>query len=126
MTVSSTASTPILRLITGGLHSLWRWLCSPWLLFLGGGVGLTLALATRALPQLPGQLLDEPATAARWMQDMSANYGVWGNLWLALGLFDVLHSPLLHIAHDLHTRPCCPICRRNRRAGVNLHPSRRA
>ena len=86
------------RLVAGGLDPLWRRLTGPWLPAVGGVLGLGLALAARQLPQLPGQLLDEPATAARWMQDASAAYGVWGNLGLALGLFDVLHSPLLYLA----------------------------
>ncbi len=49
------------------------------------------------LPQLPGQLVDEHAAAANWMLTTSAAYGIWGNPFLVLGLFDVLRSPLLYL-----------------------------
>lgn len=47
------------------------------------------------LPQLPGQLNDEPSAAARWLASTAAAYGVWGSALQALGLFNLLRSPLL-------------------------------
>lgn len=86
------------RVVQQGIYRLWQRLIGPWLLAAGGLLGLGITLAVALLPQLPGQLIDEPATAARWMQEASIDYGVWGNLWLALGLFNALHSPLLYLA----------------------------
>jgi hypothetical protein len=76
---------------------LWRWLNQPWLLWVSGGVVLAMIVASRLLPQLPGQLNDEPATAARWLLAASAEYGSLGALLAGLGLFNVLHSPLLRV-----------------------------
>jgi hypothetical protein len=85
------------RWLFGLLIWMWHWLRRPWLALLAGFIGLVLTLAVLQLPQLPGQLVDEPATAARWQQNTSTTYGIWGNLMLALGLFDVLRSPLLYL-----------------------------
>lgn len=64
---------------------------------MAGLIGVMLALAAWQLPQLPGQLIDEHAAAANWLLNTSTTYGIWGNPFLALGLFDVLRSPLLHL-----------------------------
>ena len=85
------------RWLFGPLVWMWNWLRRPWLALLAGFIVLVLTFAVLQLPQLPGQLVDEPATAARWQQNASAAYGIWGNLMLALGLFDVLRSPLLYL-----------------------------
>lgn len=77
--------------------SLWHWLRRPWLAILAGLVGVILSIAVLQLPQLPGQLIDEQAAAATWLLNTSTAYGVWGNLLLVLGLFDVLRSPLLYL-----------------------------
>lgn len=77
--------------------SLWHWLRRPWLAILAGIVGVILSVAVLRLPQLPGQLVDEQAAAATWLLNASTAYGMWGNLFLALGLFDVLRSPLLYL-----------------------------
>ena len=64
---------------------------------MAGLIGVMLALAAWQLPQLPGQLSDEHAAAANWLLNTSTTYGIWGNPFLALGLFDVLRSPLLYL-----------------------------
>lgn len=76
---------------------LWHWLRSPWLATFAGIIGLMLILAVWQLPQLPGQLVDEHAAAATWLLNTSSAYGIWGNAFLALGLFDVLRSPMLYL-----------------------------
>lgn len=76
---------------------LWHWLRRPWLAILAGLIGVMLSLAVWRLPQLPGQLVEENAASATWLLNTSANYGIWGSPFLALGLFDVLHSPLPYL-----------------------------
>jgi hypothetical protein len=76
---------------------LWHRLVGPWPLLLSGILGFLLLLAAWLLPQLPGQLNDEPATASRWMAVTAGDYGVWGGVYQALGLFNVDHSPLLAV-----------------------------
>ena len=76
---------------------LWFWLRSPWLATFAGLIGVMLILAVWQLPQLPGQLVDEHAAAATWLLNTSSAYGIWGNAFLALGLFDVLRSPMLYL-----------------------------
>ena len=76
---------------------LWQWLRRPWLAIIAGFIGLILALAVWQLPQLPGQLVDEHAAATTWLLKTSTAYDIWGNPFLALGLFDVLRSPLLYL-----------------------------
>lgn len=76
---------------------LWSWLRRPWLAIFAGIIGLTLLAAVWLLPQLPGQLIDEHAAAANWLLNTSTAYGIWGSPFLALGLFDVLRSPLLYL-----------------------------
>ncbi len=102
--------------------SIGRWVTARiWQRLLGLGplliavlLGITLILSAWVLPQLPGQLNDEPAAASRWLATTAANYGVWGSPLQIIGLFNVLHSPLLeaffclvilvatvHLARDL-------------------------
>jgi hypothetical protein len=76
---------------------LWRWLRRPWLAITAGVIGVLLALAAWQLPQLPGQLVDEQAAASTWLLNTSTGYGLWGNAFLALGLFHVLRSPLIYL-----------------------------
>lgn len=70
----------------------WRWLLSPWTLLTAGSAILFLLPAAFLLPQLPGQLNDEPAAAARWLLAAGASYGALGNAFREIGLFNVLHS----------------------------------
>ncbi len=58
---------------------------------------LLLILAAVLLPQLPDQLRDEPAAAARWFLTTAASYGAAGPLMRSAGLFDVLHSLLFRL-----------------------------
>jgi hypothetical protein len=58
---------------------------------------LLLLISARTLPQLPGQLSSSPALAARWLLGASADYGVLGDIFRTLGLFNVLHSFLLQV-----------------------------
>jgi len=87
--------------LTRGIAPLWGWLRGPWPALLLTLLSLGMLLALWLLPQLPGQLADEPAAAARWLRATAADVGrrslaqsdQWGNLGLLLGLYDVLHSP---------------------------------
>jgi hypothetical protein len=80
-----------------GIASVWRWLCQPWPLLFCGALALGIVLGGLVLPQLPGQLVNEPATAARWLATTSAAYGSAGAILRTLGMFDVLHSPALRL-----------------------------
>ncbi len=73
---------------------LWRLLLHPWLSLLMFALALALGLALAYLPQLPPQLLGEPSGASRWTTTVAGRTGLWGNLLLGLGFFNVLHSPL--------------------------------
>jgi hypothetical protein len=96
---SSVGTTRFLtrRWLAGAGAGLWHWLRRPWLAIMAGCLGVILSIAVWQLPQLPGQLVDEQAAAANWLLNASTQYGIWGNLLLTLGLFDVLRSPLLYL-----------------------------
>lgn len=79
------------------LNALWAALRRPWLLIASGVAVVLLVLSAQALPQLPGQLHSDAAEAARWLQGASTPYGVAGDILVALGLFNVLHSFLLQL-----------------------------
>ena len=90
--------SPLLRAaFQRATERIWRWLQQPWLLIICFLLGLLLLAGAWLLPQLPGQLNDEPATASRWLLTTSSAYGVWGNTFRILGLFNVLHSGLLQL-----------------------------
>jgi hypothetical protein len=76
---------------------LWRVLSHPGLTLVLTLLSAGLVAAMWMLPQLPGQLADEPVSSGRWLGDVSTEYGQWGSLFLALGLFHVVRSPLLFI-----------------------------
>src|SRR5690606_2891692 len=73
--------------------TLWQLLCDPWLLLAIAGLLGVLLTAGALLPQLPGQLQDEPAAADRWLTATAEAFGAAGPWLRSLGLFDVLHSP---------------------------------
>lgn len=73
----------------------WRVLREPWLLIGIAGLTLLFVLAGTRFPQLPGQYIDDPAGATRWLLTTSAEYGLFGPLLRSLGLFDLLHSFVL-------------------------------
>ncbi|NJN83726.1 MAG: hypothetical protein HC802_16605, partial [Caldilineaceae bacterium] len=77
--------------------AVWRGLSQPLLVQICGLLTLVLLLAAMALPQLPGHLADDPAAAARWLAGQRASMGGLGDLFSTLGLYDLLHSPLLGI-----------------------------
>lgn len=74
---------------------LWETLRRPLLLVIVGLFLLGLVIVGLALPQLPGQYADDPAGATRWLMTTRNEYGSWGTLLNGLGLFDLLHSPLI-------------------------------
>jgi hypothetical protein len=50
------------------------------------------------LPQLPGQLRNDPTASTRWLVGVSSSYGTLGGLLRMSGMFDALHSPLLQLS----------------------------
>ncbi len=83
------------------VRSLWSAAGSPWLvLALSLALALLLAL-TWLIPQLPGQSGGEAGAAERWLAVAAANWGGFGSLLRSLGLFQILHSPLLQLLFSL-------------------------
>lgn len=74
---------------------LWETLRRPLLLVIVAGFVLLLVIVGLALPQLPGQFADDPAGATRWLLTTRNEYGGLGTLLNGLGLFDLIHSPLI-------------------------------
>lgn len=85
------------------LASGWRGLLSPWSLIAVSAALLALLAAWLALPQLPGQLNDEPAAASRWLMATQTAYGALGGVLHMLGLFNVLHSLVFRAVLSLLT-----------------------
>jgi hypothetical protein len=75
----------------------WVFLTHSWLLGVVGGALLILYGCALFLPQLPGQLVDDPAAAHRWELLTAERYGAVGRVFHALGLFDVIHHPLVQL-----------------------------
>ncbi len=67
---------------------------------------LLLLLAPALLPQMPGQLRDDPASATRWLNSASAAWGPAGNALRTLGLLHVSSSPLLTLLTALLLFAC--------------------
>ena len=79
------------------VRSLWRVAGSPWLvLALSSLLVLLLALGW-LLPQVPEGLSSEAGAAERWLTSTAAGWGGLGNLLRNLGLFQVMHSPVLQL-----------------------------
>ncbi|MEZ4725807.1 MAG: hypothetical protein R3E79_01595 [Caldilineaceae bacterium] len=78
-------------------RTLWQLLSSRGILIAVGATVLILFLCATLIRQMPGQIADDPAAAARWLLTISADYGIIGGALRALGLFDVLHHPLLQL-----------------------------
>ena len=74
---------------------LWESLRRPLLLVGVATFLLALVLVGLALPQLPGQFADDPAGATRWLLTTRNEYATLGTLLNGLGLFDLIHSPLI-------------------------------
>ncbi len=77
--------------------TLWQLLCDPWLLLALAGLLGMLLTASALLPQLPGQLQEEPAAADRWLTATTDAFGAVGPWLRSLGLFNVLHSPQFRV-----------------------------
>jgi hypothetical protein len=78
-------------------RTLWQWLHSSPILVVAGLLTFLLFLCAVLIRQMPGQIAAEPAAATRWLLTVSEEYGIWGDALRALGLFDVLHNPLLQL-----------------------------
>lgn len=75
----------------------WQILSSTGVLVVVGAAVFTLFLCAILVRQMPGQIADDPAAATRWLLTVTEEYGVFGGVLRALGLFDVLHNPLLQL-----------------------------
>ncbi len=80
----------------GLTRRIWQLLSSRAILAVTGVIIFFLFLCALFIRQIPGQIANEPA-AARWLLTASEAYGLFGNVLRALGLFDVLHNPLLQL-----------------------------
>lgn len=78
-------------------QTVWGTLERRWLLGLLGGAVLLFYIVAIFVQQMPGQLRDEPAGAARWTLITSETYGMLGGVLRALGLFNVVDNPLLQL-----------------------------
>ena len=78
-------------------RNVWLGLSRSWILGSSGGAVLLLLLCAIFVQQMPGQLHEDPTEAARWLLVASEQYGLLGNVLRALGLFNVLHNPLLQL-----------------------------
>jgi hypothetical protein len=78
-------------------RTLWRWLSSRTTLGALGAIVFLLLLCALFIRQMPGTIADDPAAAARWLLTVSEEYGPLAGALRTLGLFDVLHNPLLQL-----------------------------
>lgn len=60
-------------------------------------VAFVLVLAALMMPQMPHPIYADPAAAARWLLNTGNQFGSAGELWSALGLFNLQHSMLLRL-----------------------------
>ncbi len=60
-------------------------------------VAFVLVLAALMMPQMPHPIYADPAAAARWLLNTGSQFGSAGELWSALGLFNLQHSTLLRL-----------------------------
>lgn len=82
---------------TQWVRALWQWLSRPLILGLAGVLILLLFLGAALIQQMPGQIADDPAAATRWLLTVGEEYGMLGTALRTLGLFDVLHNPVLQL-----------------------------
>lgn len=78
-------------------RTLWRWLSSRATVGALGIIIFLLLLCALFIRQMPGTIADDPAAATRWLLTVSEEYGLLGSILRTLGLFDVLHNPLLQL-----------------------------
>ncbi len=79
------------------MRRVWLGLSGTWVLGTAGGAVLLLFFCARFVQQMPSQLRDDPVEAERWQRMASEQYGLLGNGLRTLGLFQVLHNPLLQL-----------------------------
>ena len=94
--VPSTTDQPpsaVARLVS----AVWRGLANPVLLLALTLVAFALVLAALMMPQMPHPIYADPAAAARWLLSTGSQFGSAGELWSALGLFNLQHSTLLRL-----------------------------
>jgi hypothetical protein len=82
---------------------LWQILHHPLLMIGVAALILLLSLAALTLPQLPGQLMDEPIERSRWLAAIQEEYGLPGPLLAGLGLFNLTQSLILRLLLALLT-----------------------
>ena len=77
-----------------GIQAIWTICREPRLLLGVLGIALLLVLVALWVPQMPSQLQSNPAAANRWLLDISRELGRGGDILRALGIFNLLSSPL--------------------------------
>ncbi|MCB0130496.1 MAG: hypothetical protein KDD78_06595 [Caldilineaceae bacterium] len=77
-----------------GIQAIWTICREPRLLLGVLSVALLLVLVALWVPQMPSQLQSNPAAANRWLLDISRELGRGGDILRALGIFNLLSSPL--------------------------------
>jgi len=76
------------------VDALWNLLRRPVLLIALGVLLIALLAAAHMTPQMPGQLLESPAEATRWINSVPANWGgIGGMAARALHLYDLFRAP---------------------------------
>jgi hypothetical protein len=80
----------------GWLDSPITFLRQPWLILASSLLLLLLLLANVFLPQMPGQVAEDPVAATRWLNETAAGYNS-GALLRSLSLFSVLNSTLFRL-----------------------------
>ncbi len=87
-----------------GQRSGWQWLdrllivLRSWQLLAGcSAMMLLLLAASLLLPQIPGQISEDPVATARWLQEWNPATGQLSAWQRALGLYTVLSSPLFQL-----------------------------
>ncbi|MBX3013163.1 MAG: hypothetical protein KF832_16715 [Caldilineaceae bacterium] len=78
-------------------RTIWQWLSSRAILVIIGALIFLLFLCAAFIRQMPGQVAADQAAATRWLLTVSEEYGLLGNVLRTLGLFDVLHNPVLQL-----------------------------
>ncbi len=91
------ATSPLLLAIDAA----WRFLRRPRTLAVACALLLLLLALLLVLPQMPGQVQEEPASATRWLNTETDRWGSLGPLLQSLGLFHLFSSTLFRLALTL-------------------------
>lgn len=97
MATHSTLATAHRNQRTEITRAFWQILSSTRLLGIVGATVFILFLCAVLIRQMPGQIASDPAAATRWLLTVTEEYGALGHVLRTLGLFDVLHHPLLQL-----------------------------